>query len=185
MLRQASGITVPLNLCRVVESANVFMMKLEISLIAVLLALGAIGCSDDSTEENTDASGGSMAHASGGGGGEAPTVTGGTSGSGSACSSEDDSSVNCRAERLAACAPLDEPDCEAARFCAVLTAQKVISADDCRAEEPEVVGCGLIGCGATYTLAEDDDQVDWVSPSDCLPLGWTEVSLSVPDVCGE
>ncbi len=167
------------------KDAKLFAMKLETSLLAALLAFSAIGCSDDSTEVGMDASGGSEANASGGGGGEAPTATGGTSGSDSSCSSDNDTSADCRAERLAACAPLDEADCETDRFCAVLKAQKVNSADDCRAEEREVVGCGVIGCGAIFTLAEDDDQEEWVFPSNCLPLGWTEVSLSVPDICAD
>lgn len=158
-------------------------MKLQIVSLAVLLAFVGVGCSDESTREDVDSTGGNTA--SGGHGGEAPAATGGVGGSDSACSSQDDTTSDCRAARRAACAPLEEADCEAARFCSVLKAQKVNDENDCKAEQSEVVGCGLIGCTAAFTVAEDDDGVAWVFPSGCVPLGWTEVGLSDRDVCTE
>lgn len=163
--------------------------NITIGSIAVLVAFVALGCSDDSTVEDIEGTGGSMANVSGGngnvgtGGGEAPGGAGGAGDSDSACGSDDDMRPPCRAERRAACAPLEEADCEADRFCSVLKAQKVDGENDCKAEQAEVVGCGLIGCSSSHTVATDLDEVAWVFPSGCVPLEWTEVSISDLDTC--
>lgn len=158
-------------------------MKMKIGSLAVLLAFVGLGCSDEPTQEDTDGTGGSTA--SGGHGGEAPAATGGAGGSDSDCGSADDMTPHCREVRRAACAPLEEAECEADRFCSVLKAQKLDDENDCKAEQSEIVGCGLIGCTGAFTVAEDDGGVAWVFPSGCLPLGWTEVDLSDREVCTE
>jgi len=147
-------------------------MKLEGPLSMLALAVTLVGCG------KVDSDGGT-----GGAPGADGSIGSGGSGGSSACDGTNDNLSPCRDERIENCGRQELDRCTEVSYCQVLNASPIDLAAECVGDSPQDVGCGIIGCGARETRAEDPDGNHWYFPSTCIPYGWTD--LGFPSGLGE
>lgn len=162
----------------------------SLSVALLLSAAGLVACqSSDSASgggntagaapvAGADAGGASPAGAGGslsaaGTGGDSPLASGGT---GAAAAAAGMDAVG-GAPDPGSCADLTLASCSTNPDCQTLLAQRVTSMLCLTSAEPTACGTRL-GCTNKATRAKDTTGQDWIFPSNCLPAGWPDTSVS-------
>src|SRR6187399_149583 len=140
--------------------------RADLSIFLAMLTL--LGCG---RVDMNDGSGGATATGGAPGtGGTSPSGGSPDSTGGSACDDANGGNLfACREERIQTCGETPLESCKDLPYCEALRAWPIDESLDCVEGSFDVVGCGIIGCGASFTRSRDPAGNEWRFPSTCQP----------------